>query len=60
MKEYLTSIEIEQGDSMVSYSFKTREEAQAWCDNWNSQIAEEEINDPESNIEKAVVIEINI
>lgn len=59
-KQYLASIEIPIGDYMGHQIFKSREDAQRWCDNWNSQITQEEVDDEETNIEWATVIEINI
>lgn len=56
---YLTSIELEIDGSSGHVSFDNREAAQAWCDNWNSQLSEEEKKEGDGRF-FATVFEINV
>lgn len=58
-KEYLVSIELSIGDYEGSPCYKTREEAQEWCDHWNSQLTEEEKVEDNGRF-FATVVEINL
>jgi hypothetical protein len=54
---YIASVEIPVGDEDGYPCFENREDAQKWCDNWNSQLADA-IADPECGIEMAKVVEV--